>query len=594
VRGRLLTSMIQNARKCHHQIVLAIRFCLAFHAYNSIYMPLKLFPAVCRLLAGRHFSDMCWLALDQWSPPPLTPAPAAIFTPFNSCWWACWPFAAVEELYGPKPRSPRVVQAYPRGEGLYQSSMIANGCWEQMEALKAGEEDRMYVMHFRVTKHAFEGLHMFIRPHIIRSSDLPMNDGRVVPTRMRLAITLYWLAEGCSYRALADVWQVGHTTVKAIVRETVQVLEKHLVPVMIVFPTSVADIHSVMSGFVSRVSGIYMPGCIGAVDGTYVPILRPNYKHFPEEYWCYKHNNYAILLVAVVDACERFTFISTGHPATAADSTVFTDSTLFQLWQEGKILNSFSMRYPVDGHMVHPYVIADGAFALSPQVIKRHTSFSPDSDKSEQAVFDRAHSNARRKVECAFGKLKARWRILDNAQRHKSVAFATSVTRVCCALHNMCQQPNAETLDVRTDMPIPEFLDTSYNPCKPLTDRGSGLELQALLTYTHSTPHNCLPFLRHARHTRTDKHHKIPHLIPLVEPSGNLLIPVGLALVFGVESDGLLLHVVRPCLITPLCCFLPLWNTNDIGVTARVFGISAFTARHHFNAYKVRYTRYSK
>jgi len=389
--------------------------------------------------------------------------------------------AAMEEVYGPKPREPRCVQAYPRAEGLYHTSMVAHGCWEMQEAIKKGEEDRMYMMHFRMTKKAFEGLHTFIHLYIARSGDLAMNTGRVIPTRMRLAITLYWLAEGCSYRALADVWQCGHATVKAIVRETVLLMEKYLVPVMIAFPTAIADVHSVMAGFISGVSGIYMPGCIGAVDGTYIPILRPHYAHFPEAYWCYKHNNYAILLVAVVDACERFTYISAGHPATAADSTVFKNSTLFEMWTEGTILNSLNMRYPIEGHMVSPYVIADGAFALSPQVIKRYTSFSPDSDRSTEAVFDRAHSNARRKVECAFGKLKARWRILDSAARHKRADFATSVTRVCCALHNMCQHPNAEALNVCTDMSAPAFLDTSYNPHTPSTDHDSGLKVQALL-----------------------------------------------------------------------------------------------------------------
>ena len=43
----------------------------------------------------------------------------------------------------------------------------------------------------------------------------------------------------------------------------------------------------------------------------------------------------------------------------------------------------------------------------------------------------------RKDVECAFGILKGRWRILKTGIRLHSIASADKIWLTCCALHNM-------------------------------------------------------------------------------------------------------------------------------------------------------------
>jgi len=70
------------------------------------------------------------------------------------------------------------------------------------------------------------------------------------------------------------------------------------------------------------------PHCLGAVDGKHFRIINPtetesqhfNYKHF-----------FSIVLLAVVDADYKFSYIDVGSFGKASDSTIFKNSTLWNL-----------------------------------------------------------------------------------------------------------------------------------------------------------------------------------------------------------------------------------------------------------------------
>ena len=67
------------------------------------------------------------------------------------------------------------------------------------------------------------------------------------------------------------------------------------------------------------------PCCLGAIDGKHVAIQQPsdtgskvfNYKHF-----------FSVLLLAMVDANYRFTYVDVGAAGRAGDASVFADSLL--------------------------------------------------------------------------------------------------------------------------------------------------------------------------------------------------------------------------------------------------------------------------
>ena len=66
----------------------------------------------------------------------------------------------------------------------------------------------------------------------------------------------------------------------------------------------------------------------------------------------------------------------------------------------------------------------------------------PDRTRDPQEItFNKELSSARVQVECAFGMLKNRWRILQK-RFDSDIEFAIKATIACAVLHNICIRNN--------------------------------------------------------------------------------------------------------------------------------------------------------
>ena len=108
-----------------------------------------------------------------------------------------------------------------------------------------------------------------------------------------------------------------------IVHNTVTVLYHRMVPDSIRFPTG-KNLRTTMEDF-ETVPGGGLVRYAGAIDGTFIMIIKP--KRHGDSYWCYK-KHLAIILLAVVDARGRFTFISVGRPGSVGDAATCHGSLL--------------------------------------------------------------------------------------------------------------------------------------------------------------------------------------------------------------------------------------------------------------------------
>lgn len=80
-----------------------------------------------------------------------------------------------------------------------------------------------------------------------------------------------------------------------------------------------------------------------------------------------------------------------------------------------------------------PFVfVADEAFSISNNVM---CPYSGKHLSVQQRIFNYRLSRARRYVECAFGMLANKWRILHRAM-NVQYEFATDIIKACCVLHN--------------------------------------------------------------------------------------------------------------------------------------------------------------
>ena len=85
-------------------------------------------------------------------------------------------------------------------------------------------------------------------------------------------------------------------------------------------------------------------------------------------------------------------------------------------------------------YKVANYVIGDPAYPLTPYCMKEFESCTTNS----QVLFNELLRCARNQIECAFGRLKARWSILT-----RKIDFNTEMVPVviyaCFVLHNFCE-----------------------------------------------------------------------------------------------------------------------------------------------------------
>ena len=178
-----------------------------------------------------------------------------------------------------------------------------------------------------------------------------------------------------------------------------------------------------------------LPNIVGAIDGTHIQIKAP-----PDDAVDYfsRYHQHDIVVQAVADGKRRFLDFSAGYPGCMHDARVLRNSSLFRHAENGDILTEPTVM--VSGQEIGPYLVGDSAYVLSPWMMKVFPKGTRDPDEIE---FNRELSAARVSVECAFGILKNRWRVLKK-QLECRVSFVNDIAVACAVLHNFCIDHNDE------------------------------------------------------------------------------------------------------------------------------------------------------
>ena len=147
---------------------------------------------------------------------------------------------------------------------------------------------------------------------------------------------------------------------------------------------------------------------------------------------------YTLNAQAVCDEKGLFIDVEIKWPGSIHDARVYANSQLSKSFVSGSFPSCFQELIP-GGSPVPPVLIGDPAYPLLPNIMKEYATCM----ESKQIYFNNQLRCVRNQIECAFGRLKARWRIL-NRLIDVELDFAVEMTYACFVLHNFCEVNNVE------------------------------------------------------------------------------------------------------------------------------------------------------
>lgn len=225
-------------------------------------------------------------------------------------------------------------------------------------------------------------------------------------------------------------YRLGISTITKIVREVCHTVWSCLVEEFIPKLTK-ERCESVAAGFEKRANFFH---CIGAVDGKHIRIIKPEFSG--SLYYNYK-SYFSVVLMAVADSNYRFIYVDVGAYGSACDSSIFKESTLWKSIQEKRLELPPAKPLPGSEAPDVPYfLIGDEAFGLNTNLLR---PFGGKELSEKKKNFNYRLSRARRYVECSFGILTNKWRILHRPL-NVNTDFAVNIVKACVVLHNFVRE----------------------------------------------------------------------------------------------------------------------------------------------------------
>jgi hypothetical protein len=271
--------------------------------------------------------------------------------------------------------------------------------------------ERMFKKRTRVSHGTFKFLCEKLDP-FLKKKDTRMRVAISVETR--IAVYLCRLGTGNGLLLVGEVYGIVECTTSYIIREFNKVVRKHLLRVLVQFPSELQ--FKVLASQFEALHGI--PYIVSAIDGLHIPVLAHVIGR--EDYYCRKSFHSTILL-GIIDVNYKFWDFEFGRTSSLHDSSNFQVTKVGIAFMERKYM---------------PYIlIGDPAYPVRPWM---YCPFEGQKDGLFRCRtnWNFIESSTRMCVERAFGILKGRWRIIMK-RCDIPLRMVSDVVYTCIVLQNL-------------------------------------------------------------------------------------------------------------------------------------------------------------
>ena len=200
-------------------------------------------------------------------------------------------------------------------------------------------------------------------------------------------------------RKVSNSFGLGKLTVSKAIRRVTSVVSEKLGPKYIVLPKTKEEVEEHVQNFCNKYG---FPQCIGAVDSTHIKIKRP--VDSPTDY-VNRNGHFTLNCQGTGGYNYCFIDVLIKWPGSVHDARMFGNSALNGIFRDGTIPKC--ERIIAEGEPQLPVcILGDPTYPLLPFLMKE---FSKGGKNSSEHFFGQRLSLARMVIECAFGRLKARF-----------------------------------------------------------------------------------------------------------------------------------------------------------------------------------------